>query len=243
MVNHGVPQPLIDRTFGEARRFHDQPLDRKMALRMNEHNNGYMTLGRYAVWTSDVNVNDKPDLNEAFFSKRERGADDPLLEFGPALRRPEPVARRPARIPRHRARLHERHGRADPPRAPVCAVALDLPPDRPRCRLRGEPVLVPPHPLSAGTGRTQPVRHRSPYRRQLPDLSRPDRGPGTSGAGAVGRLARRAVHSRLLRRERGRHDVPLDERPLQVDAAPRPAPGGTATATRSRSSSARTSTP
>ena len=30
---------------------------------MNEHNNGYMTLGRYAVWTSDVNANDKPDLN------------------------------------------------------------------------------------------------------------------------------------------------------------------------------------
>ena len=29
---------------------------------MNEHNNGYMTLGRYAVWTSDVNANDKPFL-------------------------------------------------------------------------------------------------------------------------------------------------------------------------------------
>jgi hypothetical protein len=34
-----------------------------LAVRMNEHNNGYMTLGRYAVWTSDVNANDKPDLN------------------------------------------------------------------------------------------------------------------------------------------------------------------------------------
>ncbi len=33
-------------------------------------------LGRYAVWTSDVNANDKPDLNEAFFVKRERGPDD-----------------------------------------------------------------------------------------------------------------------------------------------------------------------
>jgi len=30
------------------------------------------------VWTSDVNANDKPDLNEAFFVKRERGPDDPL---------------------------------------------------------------------------------------------------------------------------------------------------------------------
>jgi hypothetical protein len=42
-------------------------MDAKLALRMNEHNNGYMMLGRYAVWTSDVNANDRPDLNEAFF--------------------------------------------------------------------------------------------------------------------------------------------------------------------------------
>src|SRR4051794_27597267 len=60
MTNHGVPRSLIAQTFDEARRFHDQPMDRKMALRMNEHNNGYMTMGRYAVWTSDVNTNDKP---------------------------------------------------------------------------------------------------------------------------------------------------------------------------------------
>ena len=39
---------------------------------MNEHNNGHMAIGKYAVWTSEVNVNDKPDLNEAFFIKRKR---------------------------------------------------------------------------------------------------------------------------------------------------------------------------
>jgi isopenicillin N synthase-like dioxygenase len=82
MVNHGVPAPLIERTFDEARRFHDQPMDAKLALRMNEHNNGYMTMGRYAVWTSDVNTNDKPDLNEAFFCKRELPADHPLRMSG-----------------------------------------------------------------------------------------------------------------------------------------------------------------
>ena len=82
MINHGVPLPLIERTFAEARRFHAQPADTKMALRMNEHNNGYMSMGRYAVWTSEVNTNDKPDLNEAFFTKRERGPDDPLLRSG-----------------------------------------------------------------------------------------------------------------------------------------------------------------
>ena len=82
MVNHGVPPALIERTFAEARRFHDQPLDRKLALRMNEHNNGYMTMGRYAVWTSDVNDNDQPDLNEAFFCKRELPEAHPLRRSG-----------------------------------------------------------------------------------------------------------------------------------------------------------------
>jgi len=82
MVNHGVASSLIAETFGEARRFHDQPIDWKLALRMNEHNNGYMTLGRYAVWTSDVNKNDKPDLNEAFFCRRELPDDHPLRRSG-----------------------------------------------------------------------------------------------------------------------------------------------------------------
>lgn len=82
LTGHGVPRTLIDRTFAEARRFHDLPMQDKIALKMNEHNNGYMAMGRYAVWTSDVNANDKPDLNEAFFIKRERGLDDPLRASG-----------------------------------------------------------------------------------------------------------------------------------------------------------------
>jgi isopenicillin N synthase-like dioxygenase len=82
ITGHDVSAALIHRTFAEARRFHDQPMGRKLALRLNEHNNGYMAKGRYAVWTSDVNANDKPDLNEAFFVKRERSADNPLRVAG-----------------------------------------------------------------------------------------------------------------------------------------------------------------
>jgi isopenicillin N synthase-like dioxygenase len=82
LTGHGVPSGLIDQTFGEAKRLHDVPMETKLALRLNEHNNGYMASGRYAVWTSDVNQNDKPDLNEAFFVKRERAADNPLRLSG-----------------------------------------------------------------------------------------------------------------------------------------------------------------
>ncbi|MSP05243.1 MAG: isopenicillin N synthase family oxygenase [Acetobacteraceae bacterium] len=85
LTGHDVPPDLIAGTFAQARRIHDLPMARKLALRMNEHNNGYMAMGRYAVWTSDVNKNDKPDLNEAFFVKRERPAGDPLLLSGRKL--------------------------------------------------------------------------------------------------------------------------------------------------------------
>ena len=80
IVNHDVPPDLITRTFDEARRFHAQSMEEKRGLRMNGHNNGYMAEGRYNVRTSRVSEKSvKPDANEAFFLKRERPADDPLV--------------------------------------------------------------------------------------------------------------------------------------------------------------------
>ena len=129
IMHHDVPQDLIARTFAAARRFHEQPLAAKMALRMNEHNNGYMAMGKYAVWTSDVNANDKPDLNEAFFMKRERRSDDPLArsrrrfvgpnlwsDLFPGFR--DTVLAYTAAVDALGRRL-----------MPVCAVALEMPPD------------------------------------------------------------------------------------------------------------------
>jgi isopenicillin N synthase-like dioxygenase len=82
VTGHDVPHALIEQIFAEAKRLHELPMTRKLALKLNEHNNGYMAMGRYAVWTSDVNKNDQPDLNEAFFIKRERAPDDPLRRSG-----------------------------------------------------------------------------------------------------------------------------------------------------------------
>lgn len=129
IMHHDVPQDLIARTFAEARRFHEQPLAAKMALRMNEHNNGYMMLGRYAVWTSDVNANDKPDLNEAFFIKRERRLDDPLVRAGRRFAGPNQW---PADLPGFRETVLAYTEAVDAlgrKLLPLCASALDLPAD------------------------------------------------------------------------------------------------------------------
>jgi len=129
IVDHGVPQTLIEETFAQARRFHDLPLDVKMALRMNEHNNGYMAMNRYAVWTSEVNTNTRPDLNEAFFVKRERGPDDPLVRAGRRFAGPN---RWPSDLPGFRETVLAYTEAVDAlarRMMPVCAVALDLAPD------------------------------------------------------------------------------------------------------------------
>ncbi|HEY2617942.1 MAG TPA: 2OG-Fe(II) oxygenase family protein [Acetobacteraceae bacterium] len=131
LTGHDVPQPLMARTFGEAKRLHELPMADKLALRLNEHNNGYMAMGRYAVWTSDVNRNDKPDLNEAFFIKRERSPDDPLRRSG---RRFVGANVWPDRgmLPEFRRRALDYADTMDAfarRMLPAVAVALDLPPD------------------------------------------------------------------------------------------------------------------
>src|SRR6188508_3347524 len=127
IVSHGIERELIARTFAEARRFHAQPAEAKLALRMNEHNNGYMALGRYAVWTSDVNANDKPDLNEAFFVKRERPPDDPLVRAGRRFAGPN---RWPDALPGFRETVLAYTEAVDAlcrALLPLCGLALDLP--------------------------------------------------------------------------------------------------------------------
>ena len=44
ILNHGVPQEIIDRGFAASRRFHALPLETKLALRLNENNIGYMPM-------------------------------------------------------------------------------------------------------------------------------------------------------------------------------------------------------
>ena len=78
LLGHGVPQSLIDRTYEEAARFHAQPMARKLALKVNEHNIGYLPISN-AASSQAAAQGRKPSQNEAYFLRRERALDDPAV--------------------------------------------------------------------------------------------------------------------------------------------------------------------
>lgn len=129
IVNHGVPQDLIDQAFAETARFHAQPLADKMRLLINDHMIGYLPIGYSTIRSSSINRNTKHDLNEALFVRRERAADDPDVASGKRWRG---LNQWPPGLPGFREtileyfRTMEALGRK---LLPLYALALDLPRD------------------------------------------------------------------------------------------------------------------
>ena len=71
IVNHGVPREKIRAAFAEAKRFHDQPVEKKLALKIDKNSTGYLPMRGNTLRTSTIQSGTKPNLNEAFFVKRE----------------------------------------------------------------------------------------------------------------------------------------------------------------------------
>jgi isopenicillin N synthase-like dioxygenase len=71
---HGVPATLTDAAFVEAARFHALPLEAKMKLERNLHNVGYLPMRKV---TKQITAANRPNLNEAFFVKRDLPPDHP----------------------------------------------------------------------------------------------------------------------------------------------------------------------
>lgn len=85
-ANHGVPEDAIDRAFAAARRFFALPLDRKLALRLNRNNIGYLPLDASVQGASTVHKATRPNRNESFFLSHDRGPDHPAVVAGTPLR-------------------------------------------------------------------------------------------------------------------------------------------------------------
>ncbi len=79
-----MPQKLIDDTYAAAARFHAQPMDAKLAVKVDEHNIGYMPIAQKAPPNAAAQGK-KPSQNEAYFLRRERDANDPDVISRPPL--------------------------------------------------------------------------------------------------------------------------------------------------------------
>jgi isopenicillin N synthase-like dioxygenase len=90
VVNHGIAAELTEGIVEQTRRFHALPMTEKLKLAAGRGRGsgftGYLPSGEYSVKTSEVNDNDQPDLNEAFFMDRERAPDDPEVLAGKLFR-------------------------------------------------------------------------------------------------------------------------------------------------------------
>ena len=125
---HGVPRSLVEAVFAEAERFHAQPLEAKEALRAGPDNVGYMPYRGSISRASRIYRGDKPNLNEAFFVKRDLPPDHPDVLAGKRFRPlnlwPEETA-----LPGFRAKVLEYASvmeRLAAGMLPLYALALDM---------------------------------------------------------------------------------------------------------------------
>ena len=77
IVNHGVPPAQVRDIFHQAARFHAQPLEKKMEVRIDKHNVGYLPMRGDTLRTSTVQTVTKPNLNEALFVARDLARNHP----------------------------------------------------------------------------------------------------------------------------------------------------------------------
>jgi isopenicillin N synthase-like dioxygenase len=86
IVNHGVSAELTCGAFREAARFHASPLDKKLAIKLDKHNVGYLPLRGDTLRTSTVATVTKANLNEALFVARNLPPDHPDVVSGRRFR-------------------------------------------------------------------------------------------------------------------------------------------------------------
>jgi isopenicillin N synthase-like dioxygenase len=85
-LNHGVPEELIDGAFAASRRFFALPLEKKLALKLNQNNIGYLPINASVQGASTVHKATRPNQNESFFVSHDREPHHPDVIAGIPLR-------------------------------------------------------------------------------------------------------------------------------------------------------------
>lgn len=129
VTGHAIAPELVAAMFREAARFHALPLEAKLALRIDEHNIGYMPYRGATTRHSTLSQGNRPNLNAAYFLKRDLAPDHPHVR---ANRKFRGLNRWPAGLPGFRETALAYCAALEALATallPIYATALDLPPD------------------------------------------------------------------------------------------------------------------
>jgi isopenicillin N synthase-like dioxygenase len=77
VANHGVPVALMDALIAEAARFHGQPMEEKLKVKVGPEILGYLPPGGQTQRSSIYNKNTRRELSASFYLRREAPAGHP----------------------------------------------------------------------------------------------------------------------------------------------------------------------
>ena len=84
IINHGIPQELIDESFRQTAQLFEIPMEEKLKHRVGYHHQGYLppkaSILQSKVIQDKIAVNTKKDTNSAWLFMRNRDADDPKVK-------------------------------------------------------------------------------------------------------------------------------------------------------------------
>jgi len=84
IVNHGIPQSLIDESFRQTARLFEIGMEEKLKHRVGYHHQGYLppkaSILQSRAIIDKIAVNTKKDTNAAWLFMRNRSADDPKVQ-------------------------------------------------------------------------------------------------------------------------------------------------------------------
>ena len=129
IVNHGVEQSLIDRSFEQVADLFSLPVETKMKYRVDFHHIGYIPDKATVLRWSKIADNQKKDKNEAWAFMRERNSDAPKVI---ANVRHRGLNKWPEELPDFKPIIlsyQETMADLAQKMLPVYSRALDLPPD------------------------------------------------------------------------------------------------------------------
>lgn len=83
IINHGIPQSLIDEAFRQTEKLFEIPMEEKLKHRVGYHHQGYLppksSILKSTAIMEKIAVNTKKDTNAAWLFMRNRTADDPKV--------------------------------------------------------------------------------------------------------------------------------------------------------------------